>query len=78
MAIFFTAFSLINTVGFFKHYTNNFWTKSLKSNKELIISDCEYIYKEVNDIHHYVKALKIKVNEHLPCRQRVTFIYSLK
>lgn len=75
-------FILINTIGFFKHYTSNFWTKT-KGTKELTISNCEYVFKEINDINHFVKAKKIKVHEHLGCKQRVNLnlrcvLYSLK
>ena len=67
------AFFLINSIGYVKFYTSNFWTKNTKSNKELTVNHCQYIFKEVNDIHHFVKAYKIKVPDHLSCYRRVFF-----
>ena len=63
-------FILINSIGFFKHFTNNFWNKN-KTVKELTITNCDYVFKLVNDIYHYVKASKIKIPDHLQCRKKV-------
>ncbi len=60
----------INAIGFLIHHTSSFWKKT-KSSKELTISNCEYVFRELNDINHFVKAKKIKVHEHLGCREIV-------
>ena len=71
-------FLLTNTIGFFKHYTNNFWTKN-KTPKELTINGCDYVFKQVNDIKHFVQATKIKTTDHLQCNKRVNiFLLGLR
>ena len=63
---------LLNLVGYVRYLTLDYWTKA-SSGKEITVENCENIFSLINDINHYAKASKIKVNEHLLCYQKVLF-----
>ena len=71
-------FFCVNSIGYIKFYTGNFGIKNTKSTKELTVHNCQFVFKEVNDIHHFVKAFKIKVPEYLPCHRKVNIKFYLK
>ncbi len=67
---------LLNLVGYLRHLTFDYWNKPT-SDKEIIVENCENIFTLINDIHHYARATKIKIHEHLSCYQKGRDFYKL-
>ena len=66
----------LNLVGYLRHLTLDYWAKP-KSEKEISVENCENIYTLINDIHHYARASKVKVADHLSCYQKVRNFFHL-